>query len=186
MKRLKRKLYTLLIVVILAYALQYADNIDFFSNIYEEDTHNDYTNVTSNNFTKAHVSRVIDGDTIEVVLDSQKYKVRLIGINCPEYTSKVEYFGKESAEFATNELTSKDIYLEKDVSNTDKYGRLLRYVWLEIPIAVNFDEIKDKMFNAVLLDNGYAMQATYPPDVKYSDMFKDISTDARINSRGLW
>jgi len=173
-------------MIILAFALQYLNNIDYFSNLYDEETNNEYNEVTSNNFVKAYVSRVIDGDTIEVIMDSQKFKVRLIGINCPEYTSKIEYFGKESSEYTTIELVNKNVYLEKDISETDKYGRLLRYVWLEIPTDISTNEIKDKMFNAILLNNGYAMQSTYPPDVRYSNIFKDISTNARINSRGLW
>lgn len=143
------------------------------------------TNI-SNNYTKAYVSRVVDGDTIEVVIESKKYKVRLIGMNCPEYTSKIEYYGKESTEYTTSALNNKYVYLEKDVSETDKYGRLLRYVWLEIPNQVTLDEMKNKMFNAVLVINGYANQATYPPDIKYSKQFKELATEARTSNRGLW
>lgn len=186
MRKLKRKLYTILIMLVLAYILQYVDNIDLLKDISYEETNKAELEINSNDFIPAYVSRVIDGDTIEVVLDSKKFKVRLIGINCPEYTSEVEYYGKESTEYTTNELTNKKVYLEKDVSETDKYGRLLRYVWLEIPVEINIDEIKNKMFNGVLLDNGYAMQATYPPDVKYAEIFKEISSDARSNYKGLW
>ena len=96
-------------------------------------------------FTKAYVSRIIDGDTIEVTIDSKKYKVRFIGIDCPEYTSKIEYYGKESTEYTSSILSNTYVFLEKDVSETDQYGRLLRYVWLEVPISNSINEIKTKI-----------------------------------------
>lgn len=181
MKKQIKKILSILIVIIVTFIFQTTDNINVNKKIY-----NEYNEVVPNNFTKAYVSRVVDGDTIEVFINSEKYKVRLIGINCPEYTNKTEYFGKEASEYTTSQLTYKEVYLEKDVSETDKYGRLLRYVWTELPSAINEDEIKSKMFNAILLNNGYAMQATYPPDIKYVDIFKEIAADARDNFRGLW
>lgn len=142
--------------------------------------------INKNSFTKATVKRVVDGDTIIAVIDDKEYRIRFIGINCPEYTSKIEEYGKEATEYTTKMLTGKTIYLEKDVSETDKYNRLLRYVWLQVPKQFNEDEIKEKMFNAMLVINGYAQAATYPPDVKYANYFKDFSEQARKNNIGLW
>jgi len=143
------------------------------------------TNITEQ-FTKAYVSRIIDGDTIEVTIDSKKYKVRFIGIDCPEYTSKIEYYGKESTEYTSSTLSNTYVFLEKDISETDQYGRLLRYVWLEVPLSNSVDEIKTKMFNGILVSNGYASAVTYPPDIKFFKEFKELAADARNNNMGLW
>lgn len=189
MKKLVKTFIIILFIIASMYFERYIDKIDS-NNILNEKTYNASENNTSpyasTNFIKAFVSRIVDGDTIEVNIDSKKYKVRFIGVNCPEYTSKIEYFGKESTEYTNNILYNRYVFLEKDVSETDKYGRLLCYVWLEIPTENTIDEIRTKMFNGLLLDNGYASAVTYPPDVKYSKEFKEIAADARNYNKGLW
>ena len=146
----------------------------------------------SEHYQKAKVSRVVDGDTIEVVYDGYAYKLRLIGVNTPEtkHPQKgVEFFGKEASAFTEEKLNGKDIYLEKDVSDTDRYQRLLRYVWLtppKDPLNPTYEEVRDNSFNGVLVRDGYANASTYPPDVKYSEWFSKIEAEARNNSRGLW
>jgi len=105
----------------------------------KEEKSNAFANL---NLKEVKVSRVVDGDTIEL-LDGRK--VRLIGVNTPESTTRTEPYGKEASDYTKSQLTGKTAYLEKDVSETDKYGRLLRYVWLSIP-----NEIRSKMFNAIL------------------------------------
>lgn len=135
---------------------------------------------------KAIVTKHIDGDTIYVKMNNREYKVRLIGVNCPESTTKHEPYGKEASNYTKSKLLGKTVYLEKDVSNTDKYGRLLRYVWLQKPITINEKEIRTKMFNAILLQNGYAQIATYPPDVKYVNYFTKFNKEARQYKKGLW
>jgi len=132
------------------------------------------------------VTRVIDGDTIEVEMRGETYKVRLIGINTPESTTRIESYGKEASNFTKSQLLGKKVYLEKDVSETDKYGRLLRYVWLKKPSELTDSEIRTKMFNAILVLEGYAQAATYPPDVKYAEYFAKYEAEARENNRGLW
>ncbi|HOP82050.1 MAG TPA: thermonuclease family protein [Fervidobacterium sp.] len=132
------------------------------------------------------VTRVIDGDTIEVEMRGETYKVRLIGINTPESTTRIESYGKEASNFTKSQLLGKKVYLEKDVSETDKYGRLLRYVWLKKPSELTDSEIRTKMFNAILVLEGYAQAATYPPDVKYAEYFAKYEAEARESSRGLW
>lgn len=122
------------------------------------------------------VKRVVDGDTIEI---ESGEKVRYIGVNTPEsvkVNSPVECFGKE-ASAKNKELTEgKMVRLEKDVSNTDRYGRLLRFVYLEDGVFVN-DE---------LVRSGYARVSTFPPDVKLAEQFKLAERDARDAKRGLW
>jgi|GEM_PF-886549 len=132
----------------------------------------------------ATVSRVVDGDTLEL---SDGSKVRLIGVNTPESTNRTETYGKEASNYTKSKLEGKQIYLQKDVSETDRYGRLLRIVWLDIPTNdIDENEIRTKMFNADLVINGYAEPSTYPPDVKYSDYFVKFAREARTNGTGLW
>lgn len=135
----------------------------------------------------AKVVKVVDGDTIEVSVNNKTYKVRFIGVNTPESTIKHEPYGKEASNYTKKMLTGKTVYLQKDVSETDKYGRLLRYVWLSIPKDnTNDKEIKEKMYNANLVLNGYAQVMTVPPDVKYSDKFVEYQKSAREGNKGLW
>lgn len=135
------------------------------------------------NLKKVTVSRVVDGDTVEL---SDGSKVRLIGVNTPESTTRTEPYGKEASNYTKKQLTGKTVYLEKDVSETDNYGRLLRYIWLSIPEKINDSEIRSKMYNAELLLNGYAQVSTYPPDVKYQEYFTKYNSEARNANKGLW
>lgn len=121
------------------------------------------------------VTKVIDGDTIEI---ESGEKVRLIGVNTPETVDprrKVQCFGKEASSFTKENLEGKFVKLEKDVSEKDKYGRLLRYV-----------HAGGVLFNEELIKQGYAEVSTYPPDVKYKDRFLLAQKHARENNLGLW
>ncbi|QFT90823.1 SPBc2 prophage-derived endonuclease YokF precursor [Bacillus sp. THAF10] len=130
------------------------------------------------------VARVIDGDTIEL---SDGRKVRLIGVNTPESTNRTEDYGKEASNYTQSKLEGKQVWIQKDVSEADRYDRILRLVWLAIPTNdMDETEIRDKMFNADLVINGYAEPSTYPPDVKYSEHFVQFAREARENSTGLW
>jgi micrococcal nuclease len=128
--------------------------------------------------TLAQVVRVIDGDTIAVVMDGVEYRLRYIGINTPETVDPrrpVECYGREASQRNRELVEGQTVELEKDVSETDQYDRLLRYVW------VNGD-----MVNAILVREGYALASTYPPDVKYQELFLELEREAREAGRGLW
>lgn len=121
------------------------------------------------------VTRVVDGDTIVV---SNKKTVRLIGINTPETVDPhrpTQCFGKEASDKTKELLLHKVVRLEKDVSEIDRYGRLLRYVF-----------IGNDMINKILVEEGYAQAVSYPPDVKYIPLLKDAERTARENNKGLW
>lgn len=120
------------------------------------------------------VTRVIDGDTIEI--EGGK-RVRLIGIDTPELNKSGETgcFGREAFDYADKLLKGQAVRLEKDISETDRYGRLLRYIYLG-----------DVFINDKLVREGYARVYTYPPDVKYSEQFRQAENEARENNRGLW
>ena len=116
------------------------------------------------------VKRVIDGDSI--VLENGQ-QVRYIGINTPDFPN--ECFASESANENKRLLEGKMIRMEKDTSETDKYGRLLRYIYL------------DSMFiNDYLVRNGYAYDFAYEPDIKYKERFASAEEEAKQNRRGLW
>lgn len=124
---------------------------------------------------KALVTRVIDGDTIEI---QGGVRVRYIGIDTPETVDPrkpVQCFGEEAAEKNRELVLGKEIELEKDISETDKYGRLLRYVYI------------DNLFiNDFLVRQGFARASSYPPDVKYQDQLRQAGEEAKENNKGLW
>lgn len=136
------------------------------------------------NLEQVIVTRIIDGDTIELEDDRV---VRMIGVNTPESTTRTEEYGKETSNYSDSKLAGKTVWLQKDVSEKDRYSRFLRIIWLAVPSDdQNENEIRQKMFNADLVLNGYAEPATYPPDVKYSDYFVKFAKEARENNTGLW
>jgi micrococcal nuclease len=141
----------------------------------------DYTNIL--------VSRVVDGDTL--VLEN-KERVRLIGIDTPEIhesnklnrdaqrsgqdIATIKQLGRQSYEFTRKLVEGKRVRLEFDVERFDKYKRILAYVYLE----------DGTFLNAEIVRQGYASLMTYPPNVKYADLFKKLYREARENKRGLW
>ena len=121
------------------------------------------------------ITRVVDGDTVEI---ENGGKVRYIGVDTPETKDPrkgVECFGIEAYEFNKSLVEGKAATLEKDVSDKDKYGRLLRYVWIE-----------ETLINEELVKQGFGSVATYPPDVKYYQRLLDAQNYAKDNQLGLW
>jgi len=115
------------------------------------------------------VKEVIDGDTVAL---SDGRRVRLIGINTPEHDM---YFFEEAKDALEIMVLDREIMLDKDISEMDKYGRLLRYVYAE-ELFVNLEMVK----------RGFASCYTYPPDVKYSEEFASAERYARENGMGIW
>lgn len=123
--------------------------------------------------TEAFVTRVIDGDTIAVALgDSRDTRVRLIGIDTPE---RNECHYRAATDRMRALVDGKRVRLVRDVSETDRYGRLLRYVY-EGEVFVN----------AAMVDGGFASAATFPPDVAHASEFVSLERRAREMQRGLW
>ena len=122
------------------------------------------------------VTRVVDGYTIEL---TDGRIVRYIGVDTPETVhprKAVQCFGKEASARNKELVEGKKVRLLKDVSEVDRYGRLLRYVYLADGTFVNLELVKE----------GYAQAATWPPDVKYSEIFVAAARGARQAGRGLW
>ncbi len=145
--------------------------------------------------TAATVTRVVDGDTVVVSIGGQEYKLRYIGVDTPETVDPrrpVGCFGKEASARNRELVEGQSVGLEKDVSETDDFGRLLRYVWLDASTSTGGGPAsgggsgRAEMVNARLIEEGYAQAATYPPDVKYATLFASLQAQARDAGRGLW
>jgi endonuclease YncB( thermonuclease family) len=121
------------------------------------------------------VIKVVDGDTIR--LDNGQ-TVRYIGIDTPETvhpTKGVECFGQEAKVRNIELVLNKTVRLEKDVSETDRYGRWLRYVYVD-----------DTLINRTLVAEGFAVSSSYPPDIAKQSLFQDAQQSARSANVGLW
>jgi micrococcal nuclease len=133
---------------------------------------------------RGRVLRVTDGDTIvvsgidvgEIDRSTGGRKARLIGIDTPEVHGQDECFGRQASAFTDRALDGSDIWIDLDVDPLDRYGRALVYVW----------QTDGTFFNARIVREGYAQQATFPPNVRYVDLFTRLAREARENDRGLW
>ncbi len=126
----------------------------------------------------AHVVRIIDGDTIKVLMNGREETIRLILVDTPETKHPdlgVQPYGPEASAFTKKRLTGKDIQIEPGIDQRDQFGRLLAYIYLD-----------DEMFNKMLVEEGYARVAVYPPNTKYLDEFKQIEKKAKKSEIGIW
>jgi micrococcal nuclease len=121
--------------------------------------------------TFAKVTRIIDGDTF--VIDTGAH-VRYIGMNAPEL-NPLECYGVEATDIDKNLVLGKTVKLVKDVSETDKYGRLLRFVY-----------VGDQMIDDELVKEGAAKIETVPPDIEFKEEFQVSQNYAKENKLGLW
>ena len=132
----------------------------------------------------ATVVAVVDGDTIKVrFADGHTDTVRYIGIDTPETKdprTTVECFGEAASAKNSELVAGRAVALEKDVSERDRYGRLLRYVW------VTGDGGEERFTNAELVQWGFAAATSYPPDVRYQERFRSLQQAAQGQKLGLW
>lgn len=123
--------------------------------------------------TTAQVINIVDGDTIDVLINGEEYRVRYILVNTPE---RGQHYYSEATAANAALVANQTVTLVKDVSETDRYGRLLRYVYLADGTFVN----------AELVRQGYAQIATFPPDVAMEAEIRAAQSEAQANGRGLW
>ena len=135
----------------------------------------------------AEVEWVVDGDTIDVLIDGHEERVRLTGIDTPEVAHKAsgnrpattgECFGDEATTFVESLLpVGTPVRLERDVVGRDDYGRMLAYVYRATDgIFVNYEIVRQ----------GYAQPLTIPPNVAFSDLMVQAARDAEADDAGLW
>ncbi len=144
-------------------------NLDYNANILRTKQNLQTRQTKTNEKQTFYVTRVIDGDTI--VVDGG-VRIRLIGIDAPE---KNEYFYQEATQALQQMVLRKNIKAEKDISETDRYGRLLRYVYID-----------DIFVNLELVRQGYAKAKSYPPDIKHQSEFLKAEQESIKNKNGIW
>ena len=124
---------------------------------------------------------VIDGDTLDLGVE----RIRLHGIDAPESVkpgSPVEFMGKEASAANARLVEGRTVLLERDVSDRDRFDRLLRYVWVEDRGRPG----RLVLVNLELVASGYAQAVTFPPDVRHADDFLEAERFARERALGLW
>ena len=127
------------------------------------------------------VTRVVDGDTVRILIDGQETAVRLIGIDTPETVAPnrpVECAGPEASVYADQLMSGDRVYLELDPTQGtyDSYDRVLAYVWLE----------DDIMVNLAMLQTGLAEEYTYDDAYAYQQLFREVEQQARDDLLGQW
>lgn len=122
--------------------------------------------------TAGYCTYIVDGDTIDVDIAGTISRVRYIGIDTPEGG---DCYYTEAKEKNRELVYQRNVRLVRDVSETDHFGRLLRYVYVD-----------DLHVNAELVRQGYALASTYPPDVAHSLEFADLQHQAQAAGLGLW
>ena len=129
---------------------------------------------------QVRVTRVVDGDTIEVSARGASAKnVDLIGVNTPEvFGIEAQRCGREASHFTTEELGGQDVTLEFDVGRVDAFGRALAYVWVP--------DLDGVLFNETLLRRGLARVLSVEPNVKYEDRFLAAEKEAKADGLGVW
>ncbi len=132
---------------------------------------------------QAEVVRVVDGDTIIVLLDGREERLRYIGIDAPESVTPdrpVECFGNDASAENARLVDGEVVYLERDVEERDQFGRLLRYVYVTGPDG---DLV---MVNLQLVAQGYAEAGFYPPNELHSGEMFEAERNAQNSALGLW
>lgn len=135
---------------------------------------------TNYDYSHIKVTKVIDGDTVKL---ENGETLRYIGIDTPEikikqnghFLYKPQPFALEAKKLNEKLVKNKIVRIEFDVEKTDKYKRLLGYCF-----------IKDTLINAKLVEEGFAVTYTFPPNVKYTDIFVASQKTARQNLKGMW
>ena len=169
MKRhLKRIIIGAVMLAVLAVAYELTDGFEGKNDVTEKD------------FTEVVLVRIVDGDTIVAALDGEEIKVRFIGVDAPESVHSDESQNTKEGELAAEYLKSivnvgDMLYLQYDKELTDVYGRTLAYVWTEDEVDINSEsDIGKYMLNAVMVKDGFAKAAEYPPNTRYQYVFKGL------------
>ena len=142
---------------------------------------------TASYMEEASLVKVVDGDTLRLMIDGEEKKVRLIGINTPESVAADESRNNEYGVMACDHMKSllngvDTLYIEYDEESLDQYGRTLAYVWLKDEP----DSAETYMLNACMLKDGYAVDVVYEPNVRYESFFFRLRTEAEYKNVGLW
>jgi len=142
---------------------------------------------------RGEVLHVTDGDTVVLVIEGKRERVRLIGVDAPELhenpraVKQAGWYGAPTTEVLKMGARARDelerlcppgsvLRVDFDVERRDRYGRLLSYLVREDGVFINEE----------MLRGGYAMLFTVPPNVSRVDTFREAFRSARRSGRGLW
>lgn len=128
---------------------------------------------------------MVDGDTLDAILEGRKTRIRLLGIDTPEIVhprKTVEKFGKEASDFARRTLEGKTVWLTFDTDPVDHYGRRLAYIW---QCNGPFSETSCALFNAQVVSEGYGRMERRFPFLRYEE-FDDLEKQAKEAKIGIW
>ena len=183
--RLLRKLIGLVLVGFVGYYAYSNFNVDdLFKYVPKEEVSSLIENVTSSesDLLCYTVDYVTDGDTFHITENGVDVLVRALGVDTPESVNPDETKntpeGKIASEYTKNLISGKQVWLEFDKEQQDKYGRTLAYVWL--------DEAKTEMLQDRLLRDGMATCMPIKPNTKYQNRFAEIEEEAKKNNVGFW
>lgn len=142
-------------------------------------TFTDFSNADADKLVETVVTRVVDGDTLKVLLDGEEETIRLLLVDTPEtvHPSKPEQpFGKDASNYVKEMLENEEIVIEFDKSLYDNYNRYLGYIWFD-----------GQMVNEMLVAEGLARVAyIYPPNTKYVEQLQEAENVARKNKKNIW
>lgn len=127
----------------------------------------------------AVVERVIDGDTLDVLINNQPVRLRLIGIDAPELS---QTHGRDVKQFLASLIERQKVQVA--LENEDKYGRSLAEVFVETMDPTSHQQ-SDMSVNALLVRTGRAWAYRYQGEVQYS-VYGELEANARAHKRGLW
>lgn len=139
--------------------------------------------------TSAYVVRVTDSSTLQVYLNDSAENVRMIAVDLPAKSDPNKHSkanGLKAEKFLREQLEGRTIYLQFDKQQRDKENCLLAYVWLSQPTSDNDDDLRDKLFNARLLLDGYGRLKIESVNVKYATFLQRYQAEAQVGDKGIW
>ena len=183
-----KKITTILLAIFLVFVLAACGMEDYMPTVHEDPYPIPYeqeyealeTEISALGLIEAHVTRVIDGDTIEILTGE---RVRLIGVDAPETgfnDGTYEVGATEATEFVKSLIEGQTVWLETDGNDRDRHDRLRRYVWLQVPTDTQDEaQIRRYQLNAMLLENGYA-DILIVGNVRNETLFRQLATAAPV------
>ena len=178
LKRNKWKPVIIILIIITTSAIGYFSNNSHPQSSYSKAS-TSIPNIDSN--IKYEVVKVVDGDTFEIKVENQIIKVRMIGVDTPETVDPrkaLQCFGKQASDKTKELITGHSVALQTDPTQgmTDKFGRVLAYVYRDDGLFIN----------QFLIENGYAHEYTYNTPYQKQKDFKSFEKKAREGELGLW
>lgn len=171
---MKKIIITLLVLIILLIVFT-------FKIIFETTTTttiNNFEDFSKNKKYPANVKKVVDGDTLWIEVDDYSFKARLLSIDAPEYTEKIEEYGKEATQYVRRLINNASkIEIEFDSGEySDKYNHGLIYLWVD-----------DELLNSSILSQGLAeIKYVKKGGDKYLKQMKQAENKAKIKKLNIW